>query len=169
MRAFSIFLVTIFSSVSICAQHSATGRLRIYAEIEGSLSVVFTAAPAAPIHVTGSNMATFTVPTIGGSFSMNSAPITLADKTFLISSPFEIQVTAANLQSGSYSLKSRLNNSDPAHSWIIDGAELAGGGTQVISDHEAYGVPNAHTLTVSGTASAIQSLNNSITFQVVAN
>jgi hypothetical protein len=170
MRAILTFIVATLSSTLLSAQHrTATGTLRVTAQVEGSLSVVFTAAPAQVIHATGRNSATFAVPTVGGSFSMNSAPIASGDTSFLISSPFEIQVVRANLLSGSYTLKSWLNFPDPAHSWTIDSVEISRGGNQVISNHEAYGLSNPHTLVVGGAVTALENLTNSVTFQVVAN
>ncbi|HML17077.1 MAG TPA: hypothetical protein VK419_08625 [Bryobacteraceae bacterium] len=169
MRAILIVFLATCSAAVVLGQRSATGTLRVSAQIDGSLSVVFTASSGPTVYATGRNSTTFTVPTVGGSFSMNSAPIAAGDTTFLISSPFEIEVTRANLLSGSYTLRSWLNSPDPVHSWLIDSAEISKGGNQVISSHEFYGVPNQHTLTVSGAASALQNLTNAITFQVVAN
>ena len=168
-RAILILLAATASATLLFGQHSASGSLRVNVQIEGSLSVVFTAGPAQVIHATGTTSTTFTVPTVGGSFSQNSVPIAAGDTTFLISSPFEIQVVQANLPSGTYTLRSWLNTPDPVHSWMIDAVEISKGGNEVISGHELYGAPNPHTLTVSGAANALQNLSNAITFQVVAN
>jgi hypothetical protein len=100
---------------------------------------------------------------------MNSTPIAAGDTTFLISSPFGIEVIPANLQSATYTLRSWLNLPDLAHSWIIDGIEISKGDNRVISRHEFYGAPNPHTLAVSGDARALERLTNAVTFQVVAN
>lgn len=168
-RAIPILLAATSPAALLFAQHSASGNLRVNIQIEGSLSVVFTAGPAQVINATGTTSTTFTVPTVGGSFSQNSTPIAAGDTTFLISSPFQIQVVRANLPSGTYTLRSWLNTPDPVHSWMIDGVEISTGSNEVISGHESYGAPNAHTLTVSGAANALQNLTNAITFQVVAN
>jgi hypothetical protein len=168
-RAILILLAATSPATLLFGQHSASGNLRVNVQIEGSLSVVFTAGPAQLVQAIGTTSATFTVPTVGGSFSQNSVPIAAGDTTFLISSPFEIQVVRANLPSGTYTLRSWLSIPDPVHSWMIDRVEISKGGNEVISDHEIYGAPNPHTLTVSGAANALENLTNAITFQVVAN
>jgi len=152
----------------VFGQRTASGRLRVNATIEGSISVVFTASNQT-VHTSGSTSATFIVPTLGGSFSLSAAPIASGDSTFLISSPFEIQVTRANLPSASYTLRSWLRSPDTIHSWAIDEIDISGGNGHLISLSEPYGVSNAHRLTVAGPATALGSLTNAITFQVVAN
>jgi len=166
MRATLVFL---FAAALAFGQRTASGRLRVNAEIEGSISVVFTAPQAQTVQTNGTTSATFTVPTMGGSFSRNATPVMAGDGSFLISSPFEIQVVKANLPSASYTLRSWLNRPDPVHSWLIDSVEIGKGGMQVISMHEFYGSPNPHTLKVSGAATSLENLTNAITFQVVAN
>jgi hypothetical protein len=169
MQFTKILAVTMVSAGLACAQHTAAGKLRVIAQIEGSMSVVFTEPSGQTVRATGTSSATFTVPAIGGSFSAHAAPVTAGDASFSISSPFEIQVIAANLPSMSYTLRSRLQIADPVHSWTIDGVEISTGAVQVISTREPYGMPNPHSLTVGGPTTALNNLNNSITFQVIAN
>jgi len=169
MRPATVLLLCALSGSLLLGQHSASGHLRVNAQIEGSISVVFTASSAPSIQASGTTSATFSVPTIGGSFSTASAPIAAGDTTFLISSPFEIQVIRANLPSASYTLRSWLGIPDLVHSWTIDGVEISTGGGQMISSAEPYGAPNPHRLTVSGAANALGNLVNAIVFQVIAN
>jgi hypothetical protein len=169
MRVILFVLFAASSPALLLAQRPSAGTLRVSAQIEGSMSVVFTAGSALAVRASGAGSATFTVPTIGGSFSMSAAPIAAGDTSFMISSPFEIQVTKANLLSASYTLRSWIQTPDPMHSWKIDGIEISKGRNQVISDHEPYTLPNSHALVVSGHVDALQNLTNAVTFQVIAN
>lgn len=148
--------------------HSASGRLRVNAQIQGSIRVTFTADAIEPITASGARAAYFTVPVFGGSFSPDSTPVASGDSTFLIYSPFAIEVTAANLASASYTLNARLATADSSHSWTIDGAEISSGRQQTISTHDFYNVPNGHALVVSGPA-VLPLITNQIGFQVTAN
>jgi hypothetical protein len=148
---------------------TASGQIRVTAQVQGSISVRFTAGSAGPITASGGTSAYFTVPVFGASFSPASTPVASGDSTFLISSPFEIEVIKANLPSSSYSLRARLATPDSAHSWRIDGVEISNGRDEIIATHEFYDVPDAHALVVSGSASAPLFPANEITFQVTAN
>lgn len=169
------FLPLCLMSVAVASQafagdgRTASGQIRVTAQIQGSISVRFTAGSAGPITASGGTTTSFIVPVFGASFSPTSTPIDSADSTFLISSPFEIQVIKANLPSSSYSLRARLATPDSSHSWKIDGVEVSNGRDQIIATHEFYDVPDAHALVVSGSASAPLLPANEIAFQVTAN
>jgi hypothetical protein len=156
---------------NVFAQRTGHASLRVTAQVQGSISIEFSAGSDRQMMVTSdSGPASFTVPTFGGSFSPNSNPIAGGAPSFLISSPFAIRVIKANLSSSSYSLKADLATPDVVHSWIIDGVDVSSGREHLITANEVYGTSNPHTLVVSGPAPVAQErLVNAIRFLVVAN
>jgi len=156
---------------NVFAQRTANASLRVTAQIQGSISIEFSAgSDHQPMVASGSGSASFTVPTFGGTFSAQSNPIAAGDSTLLISSPFAIRVIKANLSSASYTLKADLTTPDAAHTWIIDGVDISGGREHLIAGNEFYATSNPHTLVVSGPAPGSQQrLANAIRFLVVAN
>src|SRR5579862_4387652 len=122
MHRTAIFLLLLTAAGSpLFAQRTDRGSLHVTARIEGSIRVVFKAGPDVERTVTGSSAASFNMPTFGGSFTQNPTMTPAPEGGVLISSPFEITVTKANLLSASYTLKARLTTPDYSHSWAIDG------------------------------------------------
>src|ERR1044072_3588600 len=104
MQHISVTAFVLAGAASLCAQPAAHGTLRISGHIEGSLVVVFVPQGAPAAESKGSNSASFSVPTIGGSFSHRPAAVAAGDTSFLISEPFTITVHKANLASATYTL-----------------------------------------------------------------
>jgi hypothetical protein len=170
MRSCAIYLVVAAATVqSLSAQRSAQGSLRVNAQIEGSLSIVFTDSQGARAAGSGSNAAFLTIPVYNGSFSTQSGAPLASDTDFIISTPFSVRVTKANLMSANYSLKARLSASDRAHSWRIDGLDISSGDEYTIATSEPYGIENPHTMVVSGRVLPGQLLFNALNVQVTAN
>jgi hypothetical protein len=133
------------------------------------MSVVFAAESMAPVRATGSATASFSVPTVGGSFSGRSPAIAEGDTSFLVSEPFAITVRKANLESTSYTLNASLAMLDAARTWKIDGVALRTGIERPVAIGEFYGTANAHALVVSGPAAGPVNFDNAINFLIVAN
>ena len=166
-----VFLLALpaFLAADLPAQHSAHGILRVSAQIQGSISVVFAAESMAPVRVTGSTTASFSVPTIGGSFSGRSPAIAAGDTSFRLSEPFVITVHQANLQSASYTLNASLAVVDGTRVWKIDGVVLGAGRERPVALGEFYGAANVHALVVSGPSAGPTDLGNAINFLIFAN
>jgi hypothetical protein len=166
-----LFLLSIASVTNVFGQRSAQATLRVTAQIEGSISIEFTSsAGQAPITASGSGSVSFVVPTFGGSLSPQSNVVAAGDTTLLISSPFAVRVSKANLLSSTYTLKAKLSSPDVSRSWLVDGVDISGGGEKMITAGEFYGTTNPHTLVVSGPVDgAGQQFPNAIRFLVIAN
>jgi hypothetical protein len=166
--------VLLLALLAVCAaglpaQRAASGTLHVTAQIEGSMSVVFAAESMAPVRATGSTSASFSVPTVGGSFSGRSPAAADGESSFLVSEPFAITVHKANLDSSSYTLNASLATPDAARIWKIDGVALRTGIERPVAIGEFYGSANAHALVVSGPAAGPVNFGNAINFLIVAN
>lgn len=161
------FMVYTFLAIvpihAVSAQRSAPGALRVTVQVQGSMSIEFSADTAGPLEVMRGS-ASFIVPTVSGSFRPSSA--VPGDTDLLISSPFAIRVNKANLASATYMLKASLATADPLQRWRIDGIGISAGSETIIAPAELYGVSNAHALVVSGLPVPAA---NAIHFSVIAN
>jgi hypothetical protein len=149
------------------AQSTTRGSLTVTGNVEGSISVEFSAGSTTRNLGHGTGAASFTVPTFGGLFTPGSSAITAGNASFLVSSPFGITVLKANLASTSYTLKASLATPDRSHAWKIDGVDISAGSEEVLAGGEFFDINNSHTLVVSGPAP--EPLNRDIRFTVIAN
>jgi hypothetical protein len=166
----NLLLAILLAAVAgnLAAQPASHGVLRISGHVEGSLIVVFAPQSAPAVETSGASTASFSVTTIGGSFSHRPAAVAPGETSFLVSEPFSITVRKANLLSATYTLKAALAVPDPQHAWKVDNTLLTGAQMRTLAAAEPYGIPAAHNLTVSGPAGAMNFVN-AINFQITAN
>ena len=152
---------------------TASGTLAVSATVQSSINLVFnTDGSGVALGGAGTNAATLAFGSVQAFGTAPGANITrnTGASSFSVSTPFDVNVTKANLTSNNYTLTAQLAVLDNTNTWQVGGMMVTSASPATITSTGTYGsnVPFTLQLTIPFSEAA-GTISNTLNFTATAN